>query len=297
MSKTALVTGGTDGIGKEVAHGLATGGHQVIVVGRDREKGERAANEIKKATGNAEITYIQADLSLMSETNRLGDEITSLYPQLHYLVLGAGAVRGRRQVTAEGIESTFALNYLSRFALTQRLQPLLEKAGRSNQSARIVLLSGAAQQGKIRFDDVNLTGNFSTIRSVLQFCAANDVFTVEMERRRNGQPSNVAINCLKIGVVKTRIRREFPVWMKILVPIILDPVLGQTPRQVAESVLSLLLDKQFEGVSGGLFLKIKRFRRIKPSSAATDPETGLRLFELSERMVAEATGSVPSAYC
>ena len=297
MSKTALVTGGTDGIGKEVAHGLATAGHQVIVVGRDREKGERATNEIKKATGNAEITYIQADLSLMSETNRLGDEITSLYPQLHYLVLGAGAVRGRRQLTAESIESTFALNYLSRFALTQRLQPLLEKAGRSNQSARIVLLSGAAQQGKIRFDDVNLTGNFSTIRSVLQFCAANDVFTVEMERRRNGQPSNVAINCLKIGVVKTRIRREFPVWMKILVPIILDPVLGQTPRQVAESVLSLLLDKQFEGVSGGLFLKIKRFRRIKPSSAATDPETGLRLFELSERMVAEATGSVPSAYC
>jgi hypothetical protein len=115
-----------------------------------------------------------------------------------------------------------------------------------------------------------------------------------MERRRNGQPSNVAINCLKIGVVKTQIRREFPVWMKILVPLIFDPLLGQTPREVAESVLSLLLNKQFEGVSGGLFLKIKRFRRIKPSNAATDPETGLRLFELSERMVAEATGSVPS---
>jgi hypothetical protein len=170
----------------------------------------------------------------------------------------------------------------------------LESAGRSNHSARIVLLSGAAQQGKICFDDVNLTGNFSTVRSVLQFCAANDVFTIEMERRRNGQPSNVAINCLKIGVVKTQIRREFPVWMKILVPLIFDPLLGQTPREVAESVLSLLLNKQFEGVSGGLFLKIKRFRRIKPSNAATDPETGLRLFELSERMVAEATGSVPS---
>ena len=296
MSKTALVTGGTDGIGKEVAHGLAIAGHQVIVVGRDREKGERAASEIKEATRNAEITYMQADLSLMSETHRLGDAITSLYPELHYLILGAGAVRGRRQLTAEGIESTFALNYLSRFALTQRLLPLLESAGRSNQGARIVLLNGAAQKGKFRFEDVNLTKNFSTVRSVIQFCAANDVFTVEMERRRNGQPRNVAINCLKIGVVKTKIRREFPLWMKILVPIIFDPLLGQTPREVAESVLSLLLDKQFEGVGGGLFLKIKRFRRINPSNAATDPEKGRRLFELSERMVAEATGSVPSAY-
>jgi len=291
MNKTALVTGGTDGIGKEIAHGLAIAGHQVIVVGRDREKGERAASEIKKATKNAEITYMQADLSLMRETYRLGDEITSLYPELHYLVLGAGAVRGRRQLTAEGIESTFALNYLSRFALTQRLLPLLESAGRSNQSARVVLLSGAAQQGKIYFDDVNLTGNFSTIRSVLQFCTVNDVFTVKTERRRNGQPLNVAINCLKIGVVKTKIRREFPLWMKILVPIIFDPLLGQTPQEVAKSVLSLLLDNQFEGVSGGLFLKIKRFKRIEPGSAATDSETGRRLFELSEWMVADAIGT------
>ncbi|HTL59918.1 MAG TPA: hypothetical protein VL361_29875, partial [Candidatus Limnocylindrales bacterium] len=196
----------------------------------------------------------------------------------------------------EGIESTFALNYLSRFALTQRLLPLLESAGRSNQSARVVLLSGAAQQGKIYFDDVNLTGNFSTIRSVLQFCAANDAFTSEMARIRNGEQSNVAINCLKIGVVKTKIRREFPLWMKILVPIIFDPLLRQTPRDVAGSVLSLLLDNQFEGVSGGLFLKIKRFKRIEPGSAATDSETGRRLFELSERMVAKAIGSVPLAY-
>src|SRR5690349_22729671 len=124
MSKTALVTGGTDGIGKEVARGLAIAGHRVILVGRDREKGERAASEIKETTRNAEITYRQADLSLASETCRLGDEIMRLYPQVHYLVLGAGAVRGRRQLTAEGIESTFALNYLSRFALTQRLLPI-----------------------------------------------------------------------------------------------------------------------------------------------------------------------------
>lgn len=84
--------------------------------------------------------------------------------------------------------------------------------------------------------------------------------------------------------------------MKILVPLIFDPLLGQTPREVAESVLSLLFDNQFEGVSGGLFLKIKRRRQINPNRAATDAETGRRLFELSEQMVAEVTASVPSPY-
>jgi NAD(P)-dependent dehydrogenase (short-subunit alcohol dehydrogenase family) len=289
MSKTALVTGGTDGIGKELARGLAIAGHRVILVGRDREKGEKAANEIKAVAGNAEVLYMRADLSLMCETNRLGQELTNRYSELHYLVLGAGTVRGRRQLTAEGIESTFALNYLSRFALTQRLLPLLEAAGSPGQRARVVLLSGAAQAGKIHLDDVNLTRDFSTIRAVLQFCCANDVFTIGMERRRNAEPSNVAINCLKIGVVKTNIRREFPLWMKILMPIIFDSLLGQTPQEVAKSALRLLLGTQFEGISGGLFLKIKRFRRIQPNRASTDRETATRLFDLSEWMIAEAT--------
>jgi len=293
--KTALVTGGTDGIGKEVARGLAIAGHRVIVIGRDRQKGERATSEIKAAAGNTETHYLRADLSLMGDTSRLANEIVRQYRELHYLVLGAGVVRGRRQQTAEGFESTFALNYLSRFALTQRLFPLLESTGKPHQSARIVLLSGAAQRGRIHWQDVNLTNDFSLVRSVLQFCFANDVFTIELDRKRNQKstPSYVTINCLKIGVVKTNIRREFPLWMKILVPAVFDPLIGQTPQEVAKAALSLLLEREFEGVTGGLFLKIKQFRQIKPGRAVTDPRAGIRLFELSERMIAEATHNTP----
>ena len=200
--KNALVTGGTDGVGKEVARELARAGHRVVLVGRDASKGARVEREMRKTTGNTDIQFLQADLSLVREANRLADEIASRWPVLHYLVHSAGIVRGHRELTAEGVESNFATNYLSRFALTGRLLPLLEAAGHPGKTARIVIVSGAAQNGAIHFDAVNLTANFTTLRAVWQFCQANDVFTVELARRLaidEGDP-RVTITSLKLGV-------------------------------------------------------------------------------------------------
>src|SRR5262249_8459909 len=89
MRKTALVTGGTDGIGKEIARGLARKGHEVIVVGRNSQKGMRAANELRSTTANENVWILPADLSLMSEVRRLADEIADGWPVLHYLVHSA----------------------------------------------------------------------------------------------------------------------------------------------------------------------------------------------------------------
>src|SRR5579859_1098132 len=119
--KNALVTGGTDGVGKEVARGLASAGHRVILVGRDAGKGTRVEREMRETTGNAEVWFLQADLGLVREAVRLAGEIAGRWPELHYLVHSAGVVRGRRELTAEGVESNFAINYLSRFVLTGRL--------------------------------------------------------------------------------------------------------------------------------------------------------------------------------
>src|SRR6266852_7543504 len=240
--KNALVTGGTDGVGKEVAYGLARAGHRVVLVGRDADKGARVEREMRETTGNAEVQFLQADLSLVREANRLADEIAGRWSTLHYLVHSAGVVRGRRDLTAEGIESNFAINYLSWFVLTERLLPLLEAVGQPDKAARIMIVSGAAQNGTIHFDDVNLTANFTTLRAVWQFCAANDVFTIELARRLAGSLTapSVTVSCLKLGVVKTNIRRDFPRWMRLLVPIVVDPLLGQTPAQAAEPALELL---------------------------------------------------------
>ncbi len=118
--KNALVTGGTDGVGKEVARGLARAGHRVVLVGRDADKGARVEREIREMTGNAEVQFLQADLSLVREANRLTDEIAGRWPALHYLVHSAGVVRGRRELTVEGIESNFAINYLLIASLPSR---------------------------------------------------------------------------------------------------------------------------------------------------------------------------------
>jgi len=97
------------------------------------------------STQNADVDFIEADLSLMAESRRLAEQIHGRWPTLHYLVHSAGILRGRRELTAEGIESNFATNYLSRFALTGRLLPLLSAAGRVGEAARIVVVSGAAR--------------------------------------------------------------------------------------------------------------------------------------------------------
>ena len=288
--KFAVVTGGTDGIGKEIARGLAQEGIQVTIVGRNPEKGARAQQELRDSTQNPDVHFTQADLGLVSEANRLAVELRRRATSLHYLVHSAGILRGRHELTAEGLESNFAVNYLSRFALTGHLLPLLAAAGGPQAVARIVVVSGAAQHGRIQFDDVNLTSNFSTLRAVLQFCQANDVFTAELARRLrvSGQPPAVTVACLKIGVVKTNIRRGFPGWMKLLVPLVFDPLLGQTASEAADAALELLLAERFGNVSGGLFLKIKKFKQISPKSNPTDREDARRLWELSQHLTANA---------
>jgi NAD(P)-dependent dehydrogenase (short-subunit alcohol dehydrogenase family) len=223
------------GIGKEIARGLAEQGASVLVVGRDVDKGARAQRDLRESTGNQTVEFIPADLSLVREADRLCGEVAGRRPALDYLVHSAGIVRGRHVVTSEGIESNFAVNYLSRFAVTTGLLPLLEAAGQPGNAARIVIIGGAAQNGRIYFDDVNLTPNFATLRAVAQFCQANDVFTVELARRLAATgDSKVNITSLKVGVVSTNIRREFPWWMRLLVPV-LDPFLSQTPQEAAAS--------------------------------------------------------------
>ena len=284
--ETALVTGGTDGIGKAIAVGLAHTGRRVMIVGRDADKGARAESEIRTSTRNAHVYFVQADLSLVSEADRLADEVIRRCTTLSYLVHSAGIVRGRWELTAEGIESNFAVNYVSRFALSQRLLPLLAASGRPNRKARVVVISGAAQNGTIYFDDVNLTGRFSTVRAILQCCQANDAFTVELASRLAATgDSRVTINCLKVGVVKTNIRRQFPMWMKFVVPLIMDPLFALSAEDVAAEGLRLLLGPEFEDVTGALFRLIRKFKAIPVPKSIGDPELRHKLWELSERLL------------
>ena len=288
--RIALVTGGTDGIGKAIARVLAQAGIGVVAVGSNAEKGAAAVRELRQTSGNDDIDFLGADLSLIRNVDVLAAEISKRWPRLHYLVLCAGIVRGQHTLTSEGIETNFAINYLSRFVLIERLLANLAAQGLADQAARILVISGAAQDGKIQYDDVNLTGRFGVLRAVSQFCEANDVLALELARRMTAAvpPQNVAVTVLKVGAVRTNIRSQFPAWMKLLVPLVIDPFLSQTPAQIAASARHLLLDPKFEGVSGALFRHIKQFRAVKAGPRTSDPAEGRRLWALSEQLAAQA---------
>ena len=294
----ALITGGTDGIGKEVARGLARSGHRVGVVGRDAQKGARVAQEICQTTGNPNVEFFPADLTLMREVKRLSDEVASRWTGLNYVVHSAGMVRGRRELTDEGIESNFAVNYVSRFALTQSLLPIMKTASQLGNAARIVIISGAAQNGTIYFDDVNLTSKFGLLRMLRQCCQANDVFTVEQARRLAANSEHrVTITCLKMGVVKTNIRNgpDFPQWMKMLMSL-LDPLLAQTSEDAAKSALNLLLAAEYGGLAGALFVKNRKLKQIAPDTSVTEEQIGKSFWELSEPLSAGAIKQIRNRF-
>jgi NAD(P)-dependent dehydrogenase (short-subunit alcohol dehydrogenase family) len=292
-NETALVTGGTDGIGKAIARALAERGADVLIVGRDAEKGARVQRELRAAAGHQRVRFLQADLGLMRDTDRLADDIIAGVPKLHRLVLCAGVIRGQRLLTKEGVESNFAINYLGRFVLTGRLLPLLQTAGAPGAAARIVVIGGAAMNGRIHYDDINLTRNFRILTMVPQFCQANDLFVIEQARRlaETAEQPRVTIATLKVGVVRTNIRRDFPRWMKVLVPLVFDPLLGQTPDQIAESAMRLLVSPELEGKSGLLFTQIRRFKAAEPNARTRDPREGRRLWAFSEQLAASARAS------
>jgi hypothetical protein len=179
------------------------------------------------------------------------------------------------------------VNYLSRFALTLKLLESLAAAGRPDRRSRILIVNGAAQNGRILFDDVNLARNFGTLRAILQCCQANDAFVVELaDRLARAGEQRVGVTTLKVGVVATGIRRTFPWWMKILVPLVMDPLLALSPGDVAARGLQLLLDPRYENVTGAHFLLIRRFKAIAVPRTVRELNVRVRLWRLSEAMIA-----------
>jgi NAD(P)-dependent dehydrogenase (short-subunit alcohol dehydrogenase family) len=287
--RIALVTGGTDGIGKAIAHTLVKESIAVVVVGSNAEKGAAAVREQRNASGKDHVEFLQADLSLMRNVDALAVQVCARWPQLHYLVLCAGIMRGRYGLTSEGVEANFAINYLSRFALTEALLPGLTAGGVVDDPARILVIGGAAQNGHIYYDDVNLTRRFNMLRVVSQFCEANDEFVLEQARRvAAARPlRHVTVTTLKVGVVRTEIRRQFPPWMRLAVPL-LDPFLSSSANEIAASARRLLLGREFANVTGALFRHIKRFKELQPGARTDDPAKGRQLWDFSKQLITQA---------
>jgi NAD(P)-dependent dehydrogenase (short-subunit alcohol dehydrogenase family) len=283
-ARTALVTGGTDGIGKVAALALARAGHRVIIVGRDEAKGARAAREIRAISANERIEFIPADLSLMAGAERLGAEVERRCDALHVLFNSSGAVSFQRRLTSDGIEANFAVNYVARFLLTRRLLPLLIAGGRPGRTARVLTASGAGQIGRVHFADVSLAANFNVVRSVTQVQHANDVWMIELGRRMAATGAPVTTASMKYGAIQTNTRRTFPLWARWLVGGVLDPLVGRSAEEAGEAAAKVALDPALEGLTGLLFELVTKLRRVEPNARALDPDEGRRVWELSEEL-------------
>jgi NAD(P)-dependent dehydrogenase (short-subunit alcohol dehydrogenase family) len=275
--KAVLVTGGTGGIGRATAEGLAALGARVGITGRDEARARTAAEEIAAATGNPNVDAFAADMSSQTQVRRLATEVVDAYPRLDVLVNNVGGFWGTRRVTADGLEHTFAVNHLAPFLLTDLLLDRLK----ASAPARIVTVSSGAQaMGTLDFDDLQGERKYSGQAAYNQSKLANVMFTYELARRLQG--TGVAATVLHPGVVRTRFAAEdpSPFW-KIVLPLI-RPLL-KTPARGAATSIYLASAPEVEGVSGKYFVNGKPRTSSKSSY---DTAAAARLWRVSAGLVA-----------
>jgi NAD(P)-dependent dehydrogenase (short-subunit alcohol dehydrogenase family) len=273
--KICLVTGASSGIGKATARGLASLGAKVIMVCRNHERGERALLELQLALGGAKLYLLCADLSSQREVRRLAEEVRKNFDALHVLVNNAGVYCQSRQVSADGIERTLAVNHLAPFLLTRLLLDLL----RASAPARIVNVGSAAyRQGRIRLDDLNLQREYRPFTAYAQSKLALLLSSLELAERLQG--SGVTVNCLHPGFTATEIYRDLHPALRFLLGL-----MGRSPERSARSSLHLAASHRVEGVSGKFFIGE---RPAVVARHAQDAALRRELWELSEALTREA---------
>jgi len=278
--KICLITGGTNGIGKSTAQGLARMGATVVIVGRNAQKTSRVVEEIRAASGNKNVDSLLADLSSQQEVRRLAREFKSKYSRLHVLLNNAGGFFMRRQLSVDGIEMTFALNHLASFLLTDLLLDTIK----TSAPARIINVSSDAHaSGKIEFDNLQGERNYRP-RAYDNSKLANILFTMELARRLEG--TRVTVNALHPGFVATGFAKNNGKVIAALVSIF-SPLVARSPAKGAETSIYLASSPSVEGITGKYFYDS---HVIPAAPQATDMVVARKLWEVSAEMVHLADG-------
>jgi retinol dehydrogenase-14 len=272
--KRVLVTGGTSGIGRATAVAMATMGADVVVTGRNRERGELAVEEIWAESFGGSVELMLADLAVQAEVRRLAEEFMERHDRLDVLVNNAGLVQSTRTETRDGIETTLAVNHLAPFLLTNLLLDLLK----SSAPSRVVTVSSEAQRwGRMDFDDLQSKSKYRGFPVYGMTKLANIMFTYELAERLEG--TGVTATCMHPGAVNTRFGTNNGGPMTLLFRA-LKPFM-RTPGQGADTVNYLASSWEVEGVSGKYYSDRKW---IEPQQIALDPEARRKLWEASEEL-------------
>jgi len=270
--KSVLVTGGTGGIGRATATGLAALGARVGITGRDQARAEAAAAAIGAAPGSPAVDVFAADLSAQAGVRRLAAQVADSYPRLDVLVNNAGGFWAHRHLTADGLERTFALNHLAPFLLTSLLLGRLT----ASAPARIVTIPSAAHaRGRIDFDDLQGERDYSGQRAYSQSKLANVMFTYELARHLDG--TGVTATVCHPGVAATSFGAEDQA-AHMAVMIRVARLFMKTPAQGAATPLYLASSSEAEGVTGRYYANRKP---TTSSKASYDTTAAARLWQVS----------------
>jgi NAD(P)-dependent dehydrogenase (short-subunit alcohol dehydrogenase family) len=278
--KVCLVTGANSGIGKVTAAELARMGARVVMVCRDRPRGEAARAEIKQATGNDQVELMICDLSSQADIGRFAQEFKAAHDRLDVLVNNAGVYLRKRAVTVDGVEATFAINHLGYFLLTNLLLDLLKRSA----PARVVNVSSDAHaHGHINFDDLQGEQGYSGVKAYCHSKLANILFTRELARRLAG--TGVTANCLHPGAVATGIFRALPKPIEAIIKLV-----TLSPEKGAQTSIYLACSPAVGQATGKYFVKCAEAR---PSADAQSDETARRLWAESARLAGLGADAAP----
>jgi retinol dehydrogenase-12 len=275
--KICLVTGATSGIGKVTAAALAAQGAEVVIVGRNLQKTQATAQQVRTETGNDSVRYLLADFSDLGQVRDLAVNFKKQYSQLDVLVNNAGAYFNMRRKTSYGVEATFLVNHLAPFLLTNLLlEPIQNSA-----PARIVnVASNAHLNGTMDLNDLELKNFYFGFSAYGRSKLANVLFTYELSRRLTD--SGVTVNALHPGGVATNI---FSTDFSIFGPAI-KWIVGRftlTPEQGADNTIYLATSPEVEGVTGKYFVKRKA---VTSAPISYDEKLARQLWEISEKITA-----------
>ncbi len=278
--KVAVVTGATSGIGEATARGLAALGATVVVVGRTEERGRATVERIRAGSEAPEPHLLLADLSRQADVRALARQLADGFDRLDVLINNAGVDVGKRSVTPDGLELTFAVNYLAPFLLTNLLTDVLE----ASAPARIVnVASSAYRGGKIDFDDLQSERRFGQ-RAYNNSKLALVLFTNELARRIAG--TGVTANCVDPGFVRTGLGSTMAPGYR-LAGALMWPFMT-TPERGARTSVFAASSPDLTDVTGAY---LKRQRRVDTGAKTQDRATAQRLWQVSEDLVA---GTAPS---
>jgi NAD(P)-dependent dehydrogenase (short-subunit alcohol dehydrogenase family) len=266
--RVVLVTGSTDGIGRQTARQLAAKGMKVIVHGRSKPKVDAALAWLREELPGAELDGVAFDLGRLADVRRGAEQVLAIAPALHVLVNNAGIFATERIVTADGIEMSFAVNYLGPFLLTELLGPRLTDSADEMPSRVINVSSVAHTRGRIHFDDLQLEGSWTGYAAYAQSKLAQVMHALTLADRH--EPTKLLAYSMHPGVVGTKLLRQG-----------FGPIAGAQPEVGARTSVMLASGVAEDEPSGSYY---SDGVATPPASAARDAEAREKLWDLSVRL-------------